>query len=644
MSLALTAGIGALVLWALPIGLLGATMLKHHDLELEADDFIAVLVAIGLSVTLFGSEILATTGVLSRSTFLILGASITVAVIVTLSAVQSLRQRFRHAAFLLPLMLLPILVGTLATIPQLLSIIRFPALLPSSTPWYYFSLAQQTVSAGAFPISSMEWGVSVPFLNDYPAFTALTAALSMASGSPTLTFGAQIMRGIAAVGAGFGFFCLARAWGASRFAAAGGVFALMATTVFSIKTLSYRPEAFSYLLLFLTAAMAKRWLDERDPAFLIAGMATFAALAHVHGLGWVLAVIILIATAVAHIVMHTRDPRAAIVGVLTLAVIFTVSWVGTSLLLRGQVSDFGKLDTVPVTATDGTDPTWQFAAFGTEFEDAAPPTIGSLIGKSVTRGIYGNDAWALIALVASSVILVGGAAMQRGSDGRRAREVLLMGIFVLFGGIAVSVIFALGWDTYVPRRTGAGRIMQLVILILPLVASIGASRLGKHARSAAGTTIWFAIGASLLTLVAPQLIDNSTRVMPQPEVFASQMRLELEPGLALANAYTEGYLPIVFGVPGLLDGRAPYTEAVLLDRANLLLSDAREYFSDPTHVEFDFARYGIRYVIVTDRSWVLGTPRWFPADVDALRSTPSLSLIENGDGFYLFQVVGESNG
>ncbi|HET9499543.1 MAG TPA: hypothetical protein VFO98_04720, partial [Marmoricola sp.] len=45
------------------------------------------------------------------------------------------------------------------------------------TPWYYLGLARQTAEHGSVPATSMEWGTTAPFLDDYHLLTVGTASL-----------------------------------------------------------------------------------------------------------------------------------------------------------------------------------------------------------------------------------------------------------------------------------------------------------------------------------------------------------------------------------------------------------------------------------------------------------------------------------
>jgi len=644
VSTALLIGFGVLTLWVLPIGLLAAWTVDGADSDLEADDRFAVLLAVGIPVALIGTEILALIGALTAGSFLMIGLVLSIAVGAAFALSRSLRQRSRLHTTVLVLALLPLAVGAVAVLPQILNIVSYPSSFPHSTPWYYFDLAQQTVASRGFPATSIEWGVVVPFLSDYPGFTALTAAVTLATGHTDLILGAQIIRLIGAVGAGAGFFYFVRVWGGTRLASTGSVFMLLATTVYAVKTLSYRPEAFSYLLVFLTAALAKRWLDDNQPVFLVASTAAFIALSQVHGIGWVVAAITIIATVLVHVPTHRDHVKDALIAVTILAATLAITWGATSMLLQGRVTDVSKLDTAPELSADGSDPTWQFASFGQAAEGLPPPTPGDTASATLARSLIGLDWQFMAALSIGALSLVIIAGLGRGPDARKARSVLALAMLIILGAVAVAAIFILGWETYVPRRTGTGRVLQLIIFTVPLVAGVGASRVKRGAVRTATVVGWFGIGVVLLAFATPHVLLNGSRQIAQPATVQDQRRADLSGGVILSNAYTEGYLPAVFGLPGLLDGRAPYTEAGLLDRANRLRSEARSYFADPDASPFDLEGNGITYVVVTTRSWVLGTPRWFPADVNALRSRPELSLIKTGEDYFVFLVTGQSDG
>jgi hypothetical protein len=639
MSVAALTTLAVLALWVVPVGLVGVAVVGQTRRDLDAEDRIAVLLTLGVAAAVLGSQVLAMLGDLSGRSFVVAGVVLAAISLASFLASPALRSGIRGAGRSVHWMLLPIAVGLIAAAPELVNIVRYPGSLPQSTPWYYLNLAIQTVQAKGFPSGSIEWGISVPFLNDYPGFTALTAALTASSGRPDLIFGAQAVRAVAAGGVGLGMFYLARSWGATRFAATAAAFVTMATSVFAVKALSYRPESLSYLLVFFVLGLARRWLDELRFVYLVAGALAFVTLAQIHGIGWTVASVGLIASVLAHTLVRDGSARAramasgALVGVLVLA------WGVTTYILQGQLTQVSKLDTAPQISSSGVDPTWQFASFNTANEGQPPPTSGDLARVSVERGFVGSGDGLLIAISVVAFVLLVTAASHATDEGLRARVALFTIGLLIVGLILVSGIFVLGWATYVPRRTGASRMLQIAVFVVPLAAAVGASlTAGVQARQSA-TTLWFAASAVLLSLAAPLVSDMGSTQIAAPGMVTIERSLGLNDGLILANGYTEGFLPAVFGSPGLLDGRAPYTEASLLDRANTLLARSRAFFDNPLESDLDLQGLGVAYVVVTGQSWSIGTVRWFEANTFDLDARGDLERVFIGPGLLVYRVV-----
>jgi len=628
-------GLAGVVLWTIPAGAAIARVAGRRDpaAARTLEDRLFLTGTAGLSLLVLAAQLLGRLGLIDAP--VAWGGGIAVA---SLSGIVLLATRGRAAPRTARRELLVVvgwLLGTtlVVLLPFLALIAARPDSFPAPTPWYYWSLARQTAHLGTLPATTVEWGTVVPFLSDYPGFTAMTALVAHLTGTIDHLHGAQVVRALAPAGTALGMYALARTWGSRQPAALAAAVTLAATTVFSTKLSSYRPEAFGYALMFLVPALTKRHLDTGGRGPLVVAALGFAALAQLHGLTWTVAAILAIATLLAAPAVAGRAARRrSLRTVAVAALVLGVAWAGTSLLLSGRISDAGKLQTAPAIAADGTDPTWVFASFGTALEGTPPPTSSALLRSSLGKGFTGEPgpvAVAVVVLAAAALAVVAA---------RRDRGYLVFLLLCLLGLALVSVLFALGWSTYVPRRTGTGRILQLAILLVPLTLAVGASRLPwrRIRRGAiAGVVL---VSLALWGRAVPVTRRVTGNQQPPANVLTFERNTPLAPGIALANAYTEGYLPVVFGVPGLLDGRAPYTEASLLTRANTLRADARAFFADPLGHPFDFAAYDVRYVIVGKGVWALGTSRWFPADEDTLAGLPALRLLARGPRYDVYEV------
>jgi hypothetical protein len=359
----------------------------------------------------------------------------------------------------------------------------------------------------------------------------------------------------------------------------------------------------------------------------------FAALAQLHGLTWTVAAILAIATLLAAPAVAGRAARRrSLRTVAVAALVLGVAWAGTSLLLSGRISDAGKLQTAPAIAADGTDPTWVFASFGTALEGTPPPPPVALLRSSLgkdspaNRGPSPSRWWCSPRRRSPSSPLAATAGTSSSSSSASSAS-----------PSSASSSPSAGPPTCraAPARDGSSNSPSSSS---PSLSPSGASRLPwrRIRRGAiAGVVL---VSLALWGRAVPVTRRVTGNQQPPANVLTFERNTPLAPGIALANAYTEGYLPVVFGVPGLLDGRAPYTEASLLTRANTLRADARAFFADPLGHPFDFAAYDVRYVIVGKGVWALGTSRWFPADEDTLAGLPALRLLARGPRYDVYEV------
>ena len=108
----------------------------------------------------------------------------------------------------------------------------------------------------------------------------------------------------------------------------------------------------------------------------------------------------------------------------------------------------------------------------------------------------------------------------------------------------------------------------------------------------------------------------------------------------LTNAYTQGFVTLHTPGDGLLDGHAPYLERDLLARANGILDSARTFFQGRGRPDFPFEEYGVDYVLVAKRPYVLGTSAtWAVRKPERLQRDPRLEVVTDSDDLVLYRVL-----
>ncbi len=635
--LALTAWIG------LPGLALGALACRRGEVGDTAERFLAVALVAGLSVWLLGSELVVKAEALREVPVVVIGLVLAVASLVVLVGPGRAGIRVVVGGRERASLLLAPAVALVAAIPLLGQLVTNRDSFAQPTPWYYWQQVRDTVAAHAVPMWSYEWARRVPFLDDYGAFTAGTGVLVVAAaGRASGLAAAQSVEAVTLVASGIALFLFARAWGATRTAAAGAVLLFFALDIYVSKLSSFRPEAAGYALAFLAAFFARRWLDQRRTGDLVAAGFALLSLGQEHGIVWLLALCLVGATVLAGTnVAHGVRDASIRVGLLLVAVVG--SWLVGGVVFGGNLGGVTKLGGLPE-IVGGTDPTWLFQSRSAgAFLPGGPPSTSTIARVSFERGFLGLS-WHWHAATAVLVLLglVVGALV--GTSERRALAVRCLA-FVLAtyaGVLAVSVWFTQTWSTYVPRRTGFGRLLPLAIVLLPVAAAVVVSlpSRAKVRAIAAGVLVVIGAGAIVHGLDA---VDAYAHQRPAADRLAVLRGLNLPPrSVVLANSYTEGFLRAVLGARGVVEGRAPYTESRLLERANRSLDEARRFFAAPATPGRTIPGDPAYVLAVTDGDWNLGTPFVMPTDLDALQQRRDLHLLQANPGFRLYRVVRRS--
>jgi hypothetical protein len=625
----------AALLWiGLPGAALGALACRRARPDDTADRFLGAGLVGGLSVWLLGAEILAKVGELGEGVIWVVGGGLAAVAVVVLVGPGRAGLGAAFAPGERVTMLLAPGAALVGALPLLGHLVANRQTFAQPTPWYYWQQVRETVTERGVPDWSFEWARRVPFLDDYGAFTSGTALLATAGSNDQGIAAAVAVQALTLAAAGLALFLLARVWGATRFAAAVAVIAFFALDVYVAKLSSFRPEASAYALAFLAACFARRWLDGRRPGDLVVTGLALLTLGQVHGIVWLFGICLVGATILAG-TRAAAGVRPALVAVALLVGVVLGAWLLGGLVLGGNLSGFTKLGGLPE-VQGGRDPTWVFQAqTAVPVLTGAPPTIARIVQGSLKRGFLGLR-WQWHAVAGALVMAALVVAALTGDPKRRevAARCIVFVLAAYAAVLAVGAWFTLAWETYVPRRTGYGRLLQIVVVLLPITAAVAAS-LPSRPRTRVVATVAFAVLAG----AAQRPADGRLGALRDLDLGRDS--------LILANSYTEGYLRSVVGAPGLIEGRAPYTQARLLDRANRLLADARRFFASPraTRAIPGTGRDGERpthVLVATDPSWVLGTLYVLPTDVDALDERRDLRLEQVGDGFRLYRVVDDA--
>jgi hypothetical protein len=515
-----------------------------------------------------------------------------------------------------------------------------------STPWYYYGLARQVADVGSIPATSLEFGTSTSFLNDYHLFTTGTAMLLVQHpGGPiavitTITLLSVLFLGLGSV-------ALTSALGARRSTALIAVPIVIAAGIAPLRLAAYRPEGFALGLALVLVALGIDWLRERDPRSLVAAGLLAATLSQVHGIAALCAGVMITAAA---LVSWAGGERREQLRRIAIAVVTLAAGVVVAALVFHEAS--GTVHAGGLVDRGGlADPTWEFFRAARGDPSSTPPANLAMMEQSV-RQLYSWQKWWMI-----PTLLLACYGLWRHRAEAAVRRAVAFALLSLLGILLVASVFMLGWQGYVPRRTGASRLVAEASLLGPPLLAIGLGCAVSSVRAWLGrqrlaTYRWLG-DIVVLAVVAvcgwTSLSDVAAYddgMAPSRAQLAVWRSLPLtRSDVVLANGYTEGFIPDLTGAQGLLDGRAPYTFDAQLKRANGLLRGARAFYGDPAgHWDF-LAQNHITWVVVgVPGTWSLGTNNvWDVPDATRdLARCAGLQRVTGDPTLSVFRVVDSS--
>jgi hypothetical protein len=596
--------------------------------------------ACGIATWLLGSGLLTrTVGLTATSAWIWDGCVATVSVVVLLLP----RHRTRLRAVLGPVGRRLAEVGGLTAlvfVPLGYAIVRISWSPLGSTPWYYFGLARQVADLGSIPATSIEFGTTTPFLNDYHLFTTGTAMLLVQHpGGPMTVITIVALIGVLLLG--IGTVAVTTTLGAGRGAALLAVPVATAAGIGPVRLAAYRPESFALGLALLLVALGIDWLHTRHRGSLVAGALLAATLSQVHGIAAVSAGVMVAAAA---LVSLLRGPRAEQLRRIAIALVTLLAAVVVTGLVFHEAS--GTVHAGGLVDRGGlADPTWEFFRAARDEAPSMPPSNRALVEQSI-RELYDWQRWWFVPALLLAIL-----GLWRRRRDAAARQVVSFTIVALVGLLALASVFMFGWQGYVPRRTGASRIVLEASLLGPPLIAIGLECLIRDARTWRRGRLLPKPRLARLALLAAlsvcgvismiRVADYNDGHAPSREELAVWRSLPLtSKDVVLANGYTEGFIPDVTGAQGLLDGRAPYTFDAQLQRANRLLRGGRQFYADPARHWGFLADNHVSWLVVGDH-FALGTGNIWDtsSDLRGLEGCPGLERYAQDDTLTVFRVV-----
>ena len=618
------------------VGIAGASRTSTEFLTRE-EGWLGAFVVYSLATLTLIPALLARVGLLTRG--MLVGVGVVAGVVGAYLVVRWWR---RNVGLHVGKLLAVAGVALVLSAPQLLSIVARPDSVPVSTPWYFWGLTVDYADEGEVPETSVEFGVETSALTDYTGFNAGGAALSLFAGGADGIHAAQIMRAIAVIGTALGFILLARAWGASFVAAVAGGGVIMSLAYLAGKLSSYRPEGFGYPLMLIVPAFVLVYVRTHDRSTLVAAAVGVAALSQIHGVSLTVGGALVAATLATRLPAMWRRRRPEITAVALAAGLIVAVWLGTDLALSERFTQGGMATQVPEISANGADPTLEFFRAVRTFPEDPLPISGFEVARSaLDEGFYleaGHWAegvvYALVVAVAIAIVVFAVVMRVGGIGTALGFAAGAIGILV-----AISLVFQIGWETYVPRRTGWHRFLGQALLFVPLLPSVALGLAGRMRCARVGLVAWAVVAALAFGVTAKPLYDIHD-TQPSREALGLLRSLDFpEDAVISTNAYSEGFVATVLERDALTNGRGPYHQADLLDIAIEQLDDARAFYADPIAEREYLDESDITHVLVATEPWMFGSTQHYPTDYAALYRLPELRDVRAGPGFLLFEVA-----
>jgi hypothetical protein len=630
----------ALVLCFLLPGIAGGVLLSWWSPDPgRAGSLVMRGLSCGAAAWLISSGLLARTVGITRTSSWVVEALLALASVAVLAVPKSwrvLRSAGLEAGYLAAM----VAVTWLAWLPVGLQTLRTTWAMAGSTPWYYWSLAQQVAHAGHVPATSVEWGTTLPFLDDYRLLSTGTAMLLTQGGANGIPV-VNVVVVLTAALLGCGAALLANALGSGRLASLIAAAVVITTGIGAMRLTGYRAEGLGIGLSLLMVACFIDWFRRGERGSLVAGCLVGVALANVHGIALLASAAMLVAAGVA--TLTRRRLRQHVVRVVASGAILLVSLVvgGLALGAASGTKQVGKLGHLRGLA----DPTWDFVRAAQGHVASMPPTNHAVAEGALSRAFRDGAIWVFPALCIAVVGLALGLATKQAV----ARRTLVFSLVTLVGLAAIGATFALGWSSYVPRKTGSGRfVMEVTLLVAPVVAC-GFACLIRYLGRVAGLTWRRTVSVILVAAFCALGLRNSalhaealSHAPPRKSDVSALRDVGVPAGsTVLTNAWTQGYIPQVMGARGLLDGRAPFTYPRVLKRANHLLRKARDFYQHPCRTIGFLDKHDVSYVIVVRRdSHALSSSNLVAKHVDAsnLDACPELTRVTTTPNLTVFRV------
>ena len=542
--------------------------------------------------------------------------------------------------------------GALVILTLLALHLRYLGVLNGPRYIYYLNGIEIANSHGV-PAATLEYGQSWPPATDKIYLDAFTGVLVLIN--PNVAIGPPVLLLTSLFGAALGLWATAWELGLRRLGILIPVLYLGNTLILnvgvSIAYTDYRAEDFGRAVAFCALAVGIAAIRERGWRLGVGAGLILAAASGTHLIPVVFVALALALYGIAQVFFSGTDQPwsaplrrgLAVAGVAGAGGVLIRIFAGGSFGLQGA----------------------QGAASYASLHLAYDPTAYLYGGLMYPSGMPGSAHWyahpgvVIVSMVAGSVALPGWeillwlgtpviAAVVLLVGGRGLRSVGLVGIGLMVGIVAVGVVMAVTYHSYIEQTFGIRRLATYVALaFLLLIVAVGEAYLEIAARARPQV----AIAASLVVVLglAAWLLPSTS--VTRDMSYYGQQRTRLVDWIRantpcnarfLVNQRTEGTLTSLTGRFSLIEGMGPFLRTDRLPYVVSLVHGAKMFFRAPLKRERYLVRHDISFVIVATGFQELGYQAPIgPPNIDELNRAPFLKRVYTSDSLFVYQVTAD---
>ncbi|MHB1434335.1 MAG: hypothetical protein ACYCVZ_19735, partial [Streptosporangiaceae bacterium] len=530
--------------------------------------------------------------------------------------------------------------------------LRYLGVLNGPRYIYYLNGIEIANSHGV-PAATLEYGQSWPPATDKIYLDAFTGVLVLIN--PNVAIGPPVLLLTSLFGAALGLWAAAWELGLRRLGVLVPVLYLGNTLILnaavSIAYTDYRAEDFGRAVAFCALAVGIAAIRERGWRLGVGAGLILAAASGTHLIPVVFVALALALYGIAQVFFSGTDQPwtaplrrgLALAGVAGVAGVLIRLFAGGSFGLQGAqgAASYASLHLAY-------DPT-AYLYGGLMYPSAMPGSAHwyahpSVVIESMVAGSIALPGWEIwlwlgTPVLAAVVLLLGG---------RGLRSVGLVGIGLMVGIVAVGVIMAITYHSYIEQTFGIRRLATYVALaFLLLIVAVGETYLEIAGRARPRITV----AASLVVVLglAAWLLP-STAVTSEISYYGQQ-RTRLVDWLRantpcnarfLVNQRTEGALTALTGRFSLIEGMGPFLRTDRLPYVVDLVHGAKMFFRAPLKREQYLLRHDISFVIVATGFQELGYQAPIgPPNIGELNRTPFLKRVYAGGSLFVYQVTAD---